>query len=229
MWHPVGPLPARVYWRRRLVVLTVLLAVLGAAGWLTVVLVAARAEETTRTAATTSAVRVPALERVVTSPATIATPVPPDVAAAAAAAEAAAARAKPAGPPAGGPCTDDMIGLEVRTPGSAPVGGKPTFELVVTNVSAVPCVRPLDKGLQEIQLYDGAGARIWGSNDCFPEASSDPRTLPPGQAVSLPVVWGGLTSEPSCTAARGTPPPGNYTVLGRLGSKLTPPAPLSLA
>ena len=33
MLHPVGPLPAGVYWRRRLVVLLVLLALLGGAGW----------------------------------------------------------------------------------------------------------------------------------------------------------------------------------------------------
>ena len=32
--HPVGPLPAGVYWRRRLVLLLVLLVVLGGGGWL---------------------------------------------------------------------------------------------------------------------------------------------------------------------------------------------------
>src|SRR3712207_7044077 len=31
VWHPVGALPARVYWRRRLVALTLLLALLGGA------------------------------------------------------------------------------------------------------------------------------------------------------------------------------------------------------
>ena len=61
----------------------------------------------------------------------------------------------------------------------------------------------LDKGLQEIVLLDGAGNRLWGSNDCFPEASDDPRTLAPGRAVAFPLVWGGLTSEPTCTAAAG--------------------------
>src|SRR6059036_2584552 len=32
--HPVGRLPAAVYWRRRLMVLVLLLAVLGGGGWL---------------------------------------------------------------------------------------------------------------------------------------------------------------------------------------------------
>ena len=58
-------------------------------------------------------------------------------------------------------------------------------------------MRTLDKGLQEIVLLDGAGNRVWGSNDCFPEASSDVRTLAPGEALAFPLVWGGLTSEPT--------------------------------
>jgi hypothetical protein len=43
------------------------------------------------------------------------------------------------------------------------------------------------------------------------------------------VVWGGLTSEPSCTAPRQTPGPGGYTLVGRLDTKLTAAAPLTLA
>jgi hypothetical protein len=225
VWHPVGPLPASVYWRRRLVVLSVLLAVAGGATWLTLVLLAARAGDSTTTAAPSSHVRVPALERIVPSPPTIVLPSPPGAAVAAAAALATPAAPVPA---PGDPCTDDLIGLEVRGPGTAAVGDKPTFELVVTNVSAVPCVRPLDKGLQEVQLYDTAGTRLWGSNDCFPEVSSDLRALAPGEAVSFPVIWGGRTSEPSCSAPRGAPAPGSYTLVGRLDTKLTAPAPLTL-
>jgi hypothetical protein len=226
VFHPVGPLPARVYWRRRLVVLIVLLAVAGGGTWLTLRLVSARADDgTTSAAGASSPVPVPALERVVPSPETVVLPRPPDQAALAAAAEAAPVVA---GPAPGGPCTDDMIGVDVRSPATAAIGSKPTFELVITNVSAVPCVRALDKARQEIQLYDAAGTRRWGSNDCFPEAGDDLRTLAPGEAVSFPVVWGGLTSEPGCAAPRGTPPPGAYTLVGRLDTKLSPPAPLTL-
>ena len=102
-----------------------------------------------------------------------------------------AAEPSPAGPEAGGPCTDDMIAVEVRTAEAAvAVGSKPTLDLVVTNTSAVPCVRALDKALQEIVLLDAGGDRVWGSNDCFPEASSDLRTLAPGEAVGLRVIEG---------------------------------------
>jgi hypothetical protein len=223
--HPVGKLPAAVYWRRRLLVLTVLVVVLGGAGWLTVALVRGDIGGASTDTAS-SVVPVPRLERVVPSWPAIATPTPPVLTPAQAAAPTTAAVPDPV---AGGPCTDEMVALEVRTPGTVAVGSKPTFELVVSNVSAVPCVRALDKGLQEFVLLDLAGNRIWGSNDCFPEASSDPRTLAPGEVVSLAVTWGGLTSEPTCTAARGTPSPGSYVVRGRLDTKVSADAPLTLS
>jgi hypothetical protein len=224
--HPVGKLPAAVYWRRRLLALTLLLVVLGGGGWLGVTLLAGRGSTSSASAASTGrASQVPALERVVPSLSAVATPTPPP---SVPAPDVLVATPAAPDPVAGGPCTDEMLGLGVRTPGSAAVGSKPTLELLVSNVSAVPCVRALDKGLQELQLFDLAGSRIWGSNDCFPEAGSDPRTLAPGEVVTIPIVWGGLTSEPTCTAARGVPAPGNYVVRGRLDTKVSADAPLTL-
>lgn len=223
--HPVGKLPAAVYWRRRAVLLLLVLAVLGTGAWFGAPLVGIRAQSEQATM-TTGPRPVPALERVVPSYASVATPtpalVPTDTGTAASATPAVS------DPVAGGPCTDDMIGLEVRAPASAAVGSKPTFELLVSNRSAVPCVRALDKGLQEFLLLDSAGNRIWGSNDCFPETSSDPRTLAPGETVTIPVVWGGLASAPTCTAPRSTPPPGSYVVRGRLDTKTSADTPLTL-
>ncbi|TYP84808.1 hypothetical protein BD833_11369 [Blastococcus xanthinilyticus] len=199
--------------------LVVLLAVLGGSGWLLVALIgdrdgAAAATGTARPSET------PALERVVPTVSEVRTPAttPP--------APVVVSEPTPTGPAPGGPCTDDMIDLSVRTPGQVAVGSKPTFELVVVNTSAVPCVRPLDKQVQELVMVDAAGTRVWGSNDCFPETSSDQRTLAPGETVVLPLVWGGLTSEPTCTAPRVTPAPGAYTVRGRLDTKVSGDAPI---
>jgi hypothetical protein len=219
--HPVGDLPAHVYWRRRAVVLAVLLAVLGGAGWLGFSVLADR--DGGDAAASTTAVPDPALERVVPSLSAVATPDP--LPAPGTAVETPATAPEPA---AGGPCTDDMLGLEVRAPGSADLGSKPTFEIAVANLSAVPCLRALDKGLQEIVMFDTAGNRVWGSNDCFPEAGSDQRTLAPGEVVTIPVTWGGLTSEPTCTAARDTPAPGTYLLRARLDTKVSADASITL-
>ena len=224
--HPVGPLPAAVYWRRRLTVLAVLLGVLGSLVWLTVSL-AAGPDESGAAAASTDTpepAQLPALDRVVPTvsglrtPATAPAPVP-----------APAGEPAPAGPSPGGACTDDVLDLGVRTPGRVTVGSKPTFDLVVVNTASVPCVRALDKQLQELVMVDADRTRVWGSNDCFPERSSDQRTLAPGETVVIPIVWGGLTSEPTCTAPRVNPAPGDYVVRGRLDTKVSPDAPLTLA
>jgi hypothetical protein len=222
--HPVGPLPAAVYWRRRLLLLGLLLAVLGGGGW--VLVAAIRGGSADDPAAAAQEVARPSLEQVVPSLAAV------DVPTVAPADEPALEEeqtAAPAGPAPGDPCSDDMIAVEVRGPAAeVPVGSKPTLDLVITNVSAVPCVRALDKGLQEIVLLDRDGGRLWGSNDCFPEASGDTRTLAPGEAAVFPVLWGGLTSVPGCTAPRVAPPPGDYVLRGRLDTKTSGDTALTL-
>jgi len=223
--HPVGKLPAAVYWRRRLVLLVVVLAVLGGGGWFGYLLVTRHLAHASAASAGTTAASptgTPALEQVVPSIVALRTPSPPPPTTAKRSAPAAPA------PTPGGPCTDAMISVAVRAPATAAVGSKPTFELVVTNTSPVPCVRTLDKGQQELALADAAGHRVWGSNDCFPEASSDTRTLAPHAAVAFPVVWGGLTSEPTCAVARVRPPPGAYALHGRLATKVSAAVPLRL-
>ena len=227
MLHPVGPLPAGVYWRRRLVVLLLLIALLGGAGWVGWTAWTGRALDGSVAASTTERTRtaVPRLERVVPSLASVRTPTPPTTTIAAEA----ASSPTPAGPTPGSPCADDMISLAVRAPASVAVGSKPTFELVVTNTSPVPCRRALDKGLQELVLLDGAGRRIWGSNDCFPEVGSDTRTLAPGEVVAFPILWSGLTSEPTCTVQRTPPAPGAYVLRGRLDTKVSADATIQLS
>lgn len=222
MLHPVGKLPASVYWRRRLVLLVVLVALLGGGGWGGYLLLMRSASAATRSTAATRPTGTPALERVVPSFAGLLTPSPP------ASVLPSVVPPTPAGPTPGGPCIDAMIGVAVRAPASAAVGSKPTFTLVVANVSEVPCARALDKGLQEIVLLDAQGHRIWGSNDCFPEASSDHRMLAPHQLVTFPIVWGGLTSSPGCRAARTRPHPGAYVLRGRISSKVSGPTPIRL-
>ncbi|TKJ20021.1 MucR family transcriptional regulator [Blastococcus sp. CCUG 61487] len=228
MLHPVGPLPARVYWRRRLVVLTALLAVLGGVVvGVAVLLPGGSGADAGTTDEAAPPVPTPALEQVVPSLMAVRTPAPLAPEPVEPEAAPVVAETAPA-PEPGGPCTDEMLGVEVRAPAAAALGSKPTLDLVVTNVSTVPCVRDLDKKLQELILVDAAGARVWGSNDCFPEEGADVRTLVPGEAVAFPVIWGGLTSEPDCLAERVVPPAGTYAVRGRLDTKSSADVPLTL-
>ncbi len=229
MLHPVGSLPARVYWRRRLVALTVLLVVLGAGTWGGILLLTGGSGDAGGSTSPEAAepAPTPALERIVPALTAVRTPAPPEPVAV----DPAATAPEVVAPPpveAGGSCSDDMLAVEVRTPGTVAVGRKPVFELVVTNASETLCVRDLDKALQELIMLDGTGARVWGSNDCFPESGPDVRTLAPGEAVVFPVVWGGLTSAPDCAGERTPPPAGSYAVRGRLDTKSSPDATLTL-
>jgi hypothetical protein len=232
VFHPVGPLPTAVYWRRRLLVLGGTLGVLVGGGWLGLAMGTAPDRPDTVIAGATgqAPAATPALEQVLPSLAAVQVPTAaPSSSSAAPAAAPTAAPAAPAGPVSGGPCTDDMIAVEVRpNPPATPAGSKPTFDLVVTNVSPVACVRTLDKGLQEIVLIDGPGNRVWGSNDCFPEASTDVRTLQPGEAAVFPVLWSGLSSTPGCAGDRSTPAAGAYVLRGRLDTKASADAALTL-
>ena len=227
MLHPVGPLPAAVYWRRRLLVLGCALGVLGGGGWLGASVVTGSPDDVAPVAAPIGDAprATPGLEQVLPSLAAVQVPAaaPSPAPSTTPPSTTPPAPSAPAGPTAGGPCSDDMIGVEVRPdPVSAAVGSKPTFELGVTNVSPVACVRTVDAVLQEIVLVDTAGDRVWGSNDCFPETTVAQRTLQPGETVGFPVPWSGLSSAPGCTGSRSTPPAGTYVLRGRLDTKVSP-------
>ena len=205
-------------------------ALLGGGGWVGVAATTGGTEPTRDAAGATDAAPVPtpALEQVLPSLAAVQVPTPAPTSTPTPTSEAPTPPAPPA-PAPGGPCSDDMIAVAVRpSPASAPVGSKPTFELIVTNTSPVPCVRTLDKGLQEVVLLDGAGARVWGSNDCFPEASADVRTLQAGEAVVFPVLWSGLSSSPGCAGERSAPAAGSYLLRGRLDTKTSADAAFTL-
>lgn len=237
MLHPVGDLPVVVYWRRRALVLGLLVALVGGGGWVTVSAVAGGDGQTPTAAATTSARPVlgtPSLEQVVPSLAAVQTPSTPTPTTAPETTPVPAPAPVPEVPAApvyteGQACTDAMIAVTVvPDPAQAAVGSKPTFTLVVTNTSPVSCTRTFDAGLREVVLLDSAGARLWGSQDCYPEASSDARLLATGEQVGFPLRWSGLTSDPGCAAPRGNPGPGQYQLQGRLDTAVGAPVPFTL-
>jgi hypothetical protein len=206
--HPVGKLPAAVYWRRRALVLMLLLSVLGGGSWLGSALLTGGRGATVTTAATSrvpsTPLPTPSLERVVPAMAAVRMPAPY------------------------GPCADSAIAVRGGAPAAVPAGGRATLQLVVTNTSAVPCVRALDRGLQEIVLADAAGHRIWDSNDCADLHGHDSRTLLPGRPVSFPVAWNGRASRTGCTGQPTAPAAGKYVLRGRLDTVVSAATPLAV-
>jgi hypothetical protein len=235
--HPVGPLPASVYWRRRavafaglVVVLLLLWAVLPDGG-----------DDTPRDSA--AAVGSPSP----TEPAAAATSTGsggltaspasddpgragdgPAPTATSAAATTAPATPKPTPPPAPKPCPDSALRLTVAPAQPAYVVGQaPVLRLQVRNVGTLSCTRDLGAALQEVLLYQGT-QRLWSSNDCYPEGERDQELMRPGVVYTFSVTWSGLVSRPKCAGTRTRVGAGAYTLVARLGSLVSPRAPLTL-
>jgi hypothetical protein len=242
--QPVGPLPPQVYWRRRLVlvggvmvVLLLALAMCSGGG-------ASPGRSTAGSAPGGTATPTPSASAEVTitvSPGTAGGP--------------AQGPAPTSGQTSGGPGTGIGMGTDgvvTSLPGpvsaaGAPqqcpdsaltvtvtpakpayrVGETPVLKLTVQNTGGVACVRDVGPRQQELVLYDGA-ARIWSSNDCYPDGGTDVRTLHPQESVSSTVVWSGLSSQPGCAGTRSRVRAGSYNLVGHVGNATSRPTTLVL-
>lgn len=236
MLRPIGQLPPQIYWRRRLLLIGIVLVVSFAAGWVFIGGASGDPEGAQTAASTQSTARppldeqaLPGLEQVLPSlvPPTPAASDTPD---AGSTPVPAPAPAPPPAPVEPGPCPDEAIGLTVGSefPDYA-AGSKPLLGLNVANIGAVPCLRDLDLALQVWGLFAADGTRLWGSSDCYPEPSvPNVVLLQPGQVVTFTIIWSGLTSEPTCSVDREALGPGSYILRGYLGAVLSPDVPLVL-
>jgi hypothetical protein len=238
--HPVGPLPASVYWRRRAV------AFAGVVGVLLLFWAVLAGGGGDGGPARAAAVGSPSPS----APASGQTSVDPSVDPSGLTASPATndpGRAADDDGPAGGsapaptsrqpaprptaapkPCTDAELRLTVSPAQPAYlVGQAPVLRLQVRNVATVACSRDLGAALQEVVLYHGT-TRLWSSNDCYPEGQRDLELMRPGVQYTFPVTWSGLSSQPKCFGARTRVGAGSYALVGRLGSLTSPRAPLIL-
>ena len=241
MLHPVGPLPASVYWRRRVLafaggtaVIVLLGSLLGGGGGGT----PAGASSSTSTSPAATGSDLPTGSSSASD-----TPLPvgqsgvgetdqaagTDTAEPTATAATAATTSSPpptAAPPA--PCQDTALRLTVRPAAAAyRVGDEPVIRLTVQNISATTCTRDLGAAQQEVLLYSGT-TRLWSSNDCYPGGQQHTQALLPREDATFSVTWSGLSSRPGCTGIRTRVGPGRYQLVGRLGTLRSPPATLTL-
>jgi hypothetical protein len=194
MFHPVGDLPPSVYWRRRFVLLGSVLALLVLIV-LTVKVVTSGGSGPAQAAGTSS------------SP--TATPT-----------STARSSSSPSGsvssstPPK--PCTAAQVSRAAAVgQASYTVGQQPVLSLIVKNVSTTPCVQDLADPQIVLRVYNGE-SRVWGSHDCKVQPGTDDRTLMPGAAVRVSIVWSGLTSQPNDCSNRQQVGAGTYTLYGSL-------------
>ncbi|GAA3793666.1 hypothetical protein [Cellulomonas soli] len=184
--RPKGPLPARVYWVRRAVVLGIPLLVLGLVVWL----VAGRggADDQATPAASTPA------------------------ASDAAAAQDAGADA--AGDEGSGVTTCPAAGLTVTIAATAPTfaeGSDPTFDLTITNTGTAPCLVDAGTSQSEVLITSGSD-RIWSSRDCAAaDAATNELLIDAGKSHQQQLGWDRTRSAEGCPADLPAPGDGTYT------------------
>lgn len=229
--HPmrttVGPLPAEVYWRRRLLAL----------GMLVVALVALRActgGDTSRAGRSPQAQPTPsgAADGTAshpylpgTSPSPVTSPLPtatPSASSGPAGSPGSAGSPSPnvsARPLAIGVCPDSALQLVAASDArSYQVGAKPKLTMTVRNVGRQACRRDLGPAARELSLRSGS-AHTWSSADCQPGgAVAQLVLLKPGIAQTYALVWPGNRSQPKCTGPKAAATAGTYLLHARLGT-----------
>lgn len=210
MFHPVGPQPPTVYWRRRLVML-------GAVATLLVLLVM------TVKIATSSGDQPAGAQGTVTSPVSSSqTHRSSSSAAASSSHSSSGAASSPARSTSSAPppvcAAKDLAVSAVVGKTSYQVGDQPLLEMQVTNIGAKPCVQDLADRQVELRVYNGE-SRVWGSHDCKVQPGSHVRTLPPNAPVRVAITWSGLSSRPACAGTRQRVGAGTYTLYALLAGR----------
>jgi hypothetical protein len=198
--HPRGPEAAAVYWRRRALVLGVVVVILGLAAN------ALRGGDEPAAAASAPGVVVlvsPTQEA--TTPAVTALPTE------------SAAPAPTVDADGNVLCTSDMVRVTAAVDRkSTPVGIGVHIKMSVKNTSATDCTRDVGSGANEI-VITRSGDTVWSSDHCNPSADTDDAKLPAGGTWSVTVVWNGKVTGRGC-AIKGDAQPGTYSVKARNGT-----------
>lgn len=208
---PVGPHSPGVYWARRAVMLLLLIALVAAVIFgLRALLLGSGSATSPVPAATKEPTQT-------TSPSVQASPTQQSTAAPTVA-DGTASAAIPT-------CTAQQIQI-VATADKDEYAPDATAKLgmTITNASDAPCVMDVGNGPLELRVTSGSD-RIWSSDDCQTEASSDVRTIEPGEAGRMvsSVEWGLTRSAPGCKGGEEQVLPGNYRLTARAGDLQSKP------
>jgi hypothetical protein len=215
MFHPVGPQPPSVYWRRRLLVIGSLIVLIILLVMTIKVLTSdgsaatgAQGGASTSTGRTTS-------DPPATTPATSTAP-PTSHSASSSAGSPSGSKHSSAPPPT---CAQKDLSVSAVTGKSSyHVGDQPLLQMQVVNTGSVACVQDLADKQVELRVYNGE-SRVWGSHDCQVEPGMAVRTLAPNQPVRVAITWSGLSSRPHCAGTRQRVGAGTYTLYAVLSGK----------
>ena len=201
--HPVGPEPASVYWRRRIIVIIGILVVLGLLAWLV-----SLANPNEPTAA-------PANSEPPSDPLPTLTSAAPTTS------------ASPSTSVSGAACADSDITVSVTTDQQTySVGGPVEFVMKISNTGTVPCVRDVGTLANTFVITSG-GFDVWNSDACSSGDESQEEEIPAGEAFAVKGTWDGTVTANGCENA--TPAEaGAYQVEASNGDVVSEPVTFSL-
>ncbi|WP_258724445.1 hypothetical protein [Cellulomonas sp. NS3] len=186
---PAGPLPARVYWFRRLVVVGIPLVLVAVVVWVLVGRGGASPDDGAgadpgQDAAPATGTTEPAEEDDATPRA----------------------------------CDPQTLGLTLTADGTSYAAGAiPTLTVALSNDGPAPCLIDVGEAQREIVIMSGAD-RIWSSRDCAgPETQAREILLAPGTADTTQLQWQRVRSAEGCPADQPAAQPGTYSAALTLG------------
>lgn len=198
--RPSGRLPARVYWARRLLLLSLVLLLLwGLVRWVggvgrpgtVAVTPPASTTPTTPTAARTRHRShthrfVPGVRPVTTVLST-----------------------------ANRRCDPATVHVYPAVPSPAQVGAETSVQLRVSSTATSACRLDLSAASLLVAV-SSKDATVWTSSQCPAAIASQTLSLQPHWGVVVPVPWSGLFSRQGCSPSAPAAPPGSYTVQAAL-------------
>lgn len=204
--NPVGPEPANVYWRRRIIVILGVLVALALVWWLI-----SPGGSSAPTASTTSPSPLPTL----TSPTASAT-------------ASASASTSPSATVSGAQCADADVAVTVTTAQQTyPTGGPVEFVMKIANNSATACTRDVGPAVNTFTVTSGT-FDVWSSDDCTEAGDSQVEEIPAGEAYAVKGTWDATVTANGCGADATAAQAGAYQVEATNGALTSEPVTFSL-
>ncbi|HEX5510654.1 MAG TPA: hypothetical protein VFX41_02990 [Actinomycetales bacterium] len=107
-------------------------------------------------------------------------------------------------------------------------GATPTLGLLIRNVGKEDCSLDAGSGAVELLIVSGKD-RIWSSDDCQKDGTSNVQVLKPGAELASSVKWPMQRSAAGCPADLPAPGAGTYQLTGRVGKFTSQPLVFKIA
>ena len=205
--RPRGPLPPRVYWTRRLLVLALACALVFGVGRL---LGGTPSSDDGPSAQPASAQGEAASETATRT--ALPTPTVAEGKPAKKSAKKPGRKAKPTKTPLAmpnGPCRDSDVRVAPAMEGVAYAGGDVALTLELRSIESAACTWEVNRNSVAVKVTSGDD-RIWTSQECPAAMPTRPVVLRSAKATTIDVTWSGRRSDPDCSRTTLWALPGYY-------------------